>query len=120
MSEEVRKREMHPALPWGAVAIVGTLAAIYFCGGNSGGSSSDIGKIVTAKIACHDWVKDQLKAPATADFTDDDEPAVDGIYYTFTGSVDAQNSFGAQLRSRWTCKVQDIGNDFTKVSVTVG
>lgn len=69
--------------------------------------------------ACHEWIKAQLKAPSTADFTD--EPwDVDGDVYTATGSVDAQNSFGAKLRSRYVCKARDVDGSWSRISVTVG
>src|SRR5262245_38063453 len=56
----------------------------------------------TAAQACEDAVKDQLKAPSTAKFTNerytDSDPS-----WLVTGDVDAQNSFGAMIRSHFTC-----------------
>jgi hypothetical protein len=53
-------------------------------------------------------VENNLKAPSTADFGFPDEEMVsqlnDSTYYV-TGFVDAQNSFGAMLRSNYECRV---------------
>jgi hypothetical protein len=56
-----------------------------------------------ATTACEASVRGQLKSPATAQFSG--ETAVpDGDDRLFiSGDVDAQNSFGALLRSHWTC-----------------
>lgn len=71
-----------------------------------------------AETACIDWVKDQLKAPSTADFSDT-RISVDGDLYSLFGKVDSENSFGAKIRSKWSCTARDDGTDFTKVSVMV-
>lgn len=80
--------------------------------------SSGVGAEVDVRLACQDWVKDKLKAPATAEFSDI-EVVTDGDVYTFTGAVDAENSFGAKLRNRWTCKAQDTGDTVTRLAVTL-
>ncbi len=38
--------------------------------------------------------------------------------FTVTGNVDAQNSFGAMLRMRFTCVVRDAGAERRLVSLT--
>jgi hypothetical protein len=56
--------------------------------------------------ACRELVKQNLKAPATAQFSDEavaKQPT--GGLYEIHGLVDAQNSFGALLRQRYTCTV---------------
>lgn len=85
--------------------VVGLL--ISMCGG---GSSDDSGDAWGAKDACHGWVEDQLKAPSTADFHDDDVSG-DGPW-TITGSVDAENSFGAKIRTSWTCDIRLDGDTY--------
>lgn len=61
-----------------------------------------------ANIQCQNFVKANLKSPATADF-----PWFDFKYwnkpeqiYIIKSYVDSQNSFGAILRSTWHCKIQ--------------
>jgi hypothetical protein len=63
-----------------------------------------------ATQVCEDQIRNQLKSPATAQFTNVSaaDRDWDGIY--LTGDVDAQNSFGAMLRTRWTCHAQLLSN----------
>lgn len=63
-----------------------------------------------AQQACEGWVKNQLKSPATADFSGVVTAGPDEGPWTVTGSVDAENSFGAALRSPWTCTVRLDGD----------
>lgn len=65
---------------------------------------------VGAINACEDWVRDQLKAPATAEFGD--STATGSGPWTVTGTVDAENSFGAMLRQTWSCEVRLDGDTF--------
>lgn len=54
---------------------------------------------------CLDSVRGKLKAPATARFTDSAVPALTGAEWAWTSYVDAQNSFGATIRTSFTCRV---------------
>jgi len=53
------------------------------------------------------YIKSKLKSPASAEF----EGGADGVIkindttFTVMGAVDSQNSFGAMLRSNYSCKV---------------
>lgn len=65
-----------------------------------------------ARVACEEFGRQRLKAPSTAQFLDD--PTIDVNYpsrgaYRVSGSVDAQNSYGAMLRSRYECRVYRDG-----------
>lgn len=63
----------------------------------------------TAINACTGSVEKQLKAPSSAEFGGEvATPTGDGGY-TVTGYVDAENSFGASLRQRWTCVAVEDG-----------
>lgn len=95
-----------------AVVLIGGLAST--CGG--GGSDVGGGNAYGAQSACEDWVKDQLKAPSTADFSDVDISG--GDPWTITGTVDAENGFGAQIRATWTCDVR-LEGDYYRGSATV-
>jgi hypothetical protein len=64
-----------------------------------------------ASVACRDFVSRQLKAPATAEFADDYEFDGEGDDYTIRSYVDAENSFGARIRTSYTCKVHYTGNN---------
>jgi hypothetical protein len=80
-----------------------------------------------AQQTCEGWVKDKLKAPATADFggaaevvTDDpSDPALEPAF-TITGVVDAQNGFGANVRSTWTCSIHTSGTQWIGSTEVVG
>lgn len=69
---------------------------------------------IEAKVACMDYVEAALKAPSTAKFASGSEIAayrVPGknhtdIVYKVTGYLDAQNSFGAMIRSTFYCTVK--------------
>ena len=64
---------------------------------------------MTAYFASNDFVKERLKAPSTAKFplfrqvnvTD-----LGGGRFRVSAYVDAQNSFGAQIRTNYTCVVK--------------
>ena len=65
-----------------------------------GGGSSE----AQAVKQCEEFAKQRLKAPSTASF--DLEATGSGPSYTVTGTVDAENSFGAKMRSNITCKIR--------------
>lgn len=74
---------------------------------------------------CTQFVERRLKAPDTAKFRnyfqDDGEVIVTGGPTTFVviSSVDSENSFGASLRTEFTCTVQtEDGKNFTLVDLT--
>jgi hypothetical protein len=56
-----------------------------------------------AIAACEDAVRGVLKAPATAQFSGEQAVPSGTDAYDVSGNVDAENSFGALLRQRWTC-----------------
>ncbi|MEQ9374126.1 MAG: hypothetical protein RIG68_03055 [Imperialibacter sp.] len=61
-----------------------------------------------AKVVAETQVKELLKAPSTAKFSgvkDTKIEAIAGGGYKVSGYVDSQNSFGAMLRSKYTCDV---------------
>lgn len=62
---------------------------------------------MAAVRACEDRVRAGLKAPATARFPGDGADVRDlgGSVAMVISHVDAQNSFGALLRTRWICEV---------------
>lgn len=62
------------------------------------------------------YVTDQLKAPASADFQSNPEVKYVGdSAFIVKGYVDAQNSFGANIRSYYTAKVKyQYGDDKQK------
>jgi hypothetical protein len=66
---------------------------------------------------CHNRANDLLKAPSTSDFGGD----VVGGYepnWTDTGYVDSENSFGAKIRTAYSCIAIHTGGDNFSVKVT--
>ena len=86
-------------------------------GGRSGPSASEI--LIGAEIVCEDAVRDQLKAPDTADFSDTEAEKAGGSKYVVRGAVDSENSFGAKLRAQWICDAEHIRGDRYRASATL-
>jgi len=70
------------------------------------------------KVACRDWVKDMLKAPATADFTGEHVLRSGTTGYRVTGSVDSENGFGALIRTGFICEATHTGDTTSLVDIT--
>ena len=72
------------------------------CGGSGGDEDGAI-------AYCHQFVEDQLKSPDSADFPSFPEHEVttitEGQEWSVSSYVDAENSFGASLRTDWTCDI---------------
>lgn len=54
---------------------------------------------------CQEWVKGNLKAPASAEFSGVELKRTTPDW-TVRGAVDSQNSFGAMLRNEWKCTIR--------------
>lgn len=67
--------------------------------------------VFDAKYFCQDQVEQTLKSPTTADFQPISEMlyVLNGNQYTVTMHVDAQNSYGAVMRSKFVCTAQTNG-----------
>ncbi|WP_018254023.1 hypothetical protein [Salinispora mooreana] len=65
---------------------------------------------ITAEIMCEQFIERELRAPATAEYTDP-TTRKDGATYTVNGAVDSENGFGAKIRSEYNCIVTDSGDD---------
>lgn len=68
-------------------------------------------------------VKDHLKAPSTAKFSEMWECASqkgEGNIYMMTGYVDSQNSYGAMLQEQWSIMAEVNGDKASLVMLTIG
>jgi hypothetical protein len=75
-----------------------------------------------AKMMCRQFVERSLKAPSTADFPFSDEFSAvgkDNGPYIVIGYVDAQNSFGAMLRTHFTCELHTDGKEWFLDNLTM-
>ena len=74
---------------------------------------------VTAYVIAKDFVENQLKSPGTAkwpwDNTDKVTKHLGNGEYTIRTYVDSQNSFGALIRTNFSCTVQYTGNEKWKL-----
>ena len=73
----------------------------------------DTQKKVEAKVMCEKFIKDRLKSPTSAKFSEGIENIeyLGEKKYKYKGTVDAKNSFNASLRKNFICVVKDEGND---------
>lgn len=84
------------------------------------GSSSSNKSATDAKICAEKAVTDSLKSPSTAKFckyTEMTATNLGGDRWKVTGYVDAQNSFGAVIRTNWTVTLTLTGKGFTDYQV---
>ena len=62
-----------------------------------------------ARYAAREFVKQRLKAPSSASFLKDTATVIEGgpttYRYNVSGSVDAKNPFGANIRTPYSCVV---------------
>jgi hypothetical protein len=68
-----------------------------------------------ALVMAQQFVEQRLKAPSSAGFPwgtrDSQINNIGGCVYVVTSYVDAQNSFGAKIRTNYIAKVKYVGND---------
>lgn len=94
----------------GLLAVIGACTAISSAGG--GDQSAYV------KVACRDWVKERLKSPASAEFSDESVERDGDDGYVVSGAVDSQNGFGAMIRNTYTCEATHSGETTRLVSLT--
>lgn len=108
-----------PETSTAAKIIIGLIAIIIimwlFHGNDSKPAALDVSKLdVDAYVMSEEFIKEKLKAPATADFPGGSDGRVKYLgdsTYLVTSYVDAQNSFGANIRSNYTAKIKYVGED---------
>lgn len=83
-----------------------------------GAGSSDSGSSgpdeIGAFVMSQSFVEKRLKAPSTADFCSYSDATVTdlgGGRFRVSAYVDAQNSFGAKIRTRYTCVLKSTDGD---------
>jgi hypothetical protein len=77
---------------------------------------------IEARAFAEHLVRQSLKAPSTAEFGPYSSVKVvpmGGDSWTVSGYVDAQNGFGAQIRSQWSVLLQKEGDRWRELSVDV-
>lgn len=95
----VRKRRRWP---WIAAAVVVVLAVAIGIGSWAALRPSTSDQAVTA---CQDIITEQLRSPATAQFTGMRIESRGVDYFYVEGQVDSQNGFGATVRTTFSCEL---------------
>ena len=94
----------------GVLVLIPLVFVIIAVASSDGSSSSNSGQY-EAIAQCEARIENLLKAPATADF--ETSATGSGSTWTVSGSVDAENSFGALIRSTFQCTVVLQGDSAT-------
>jgi hypothetical protein len=94
----------------GVLVLIPIVFVIIAVASSDGSSSSNSGQY-EAIAQCEARIENLLKAPATADF--ETSATGSGSTWTVNGSVDAENSFGALIRSTFQCTVVLQGDSAT-------
>lgn len=111
---EARKKPLPPLVV--IVVLAGTILLLsvpFFLS-----EKPDVPDSYDAAKMCEDFVKDRLKTPGAAKFPDPYDLRDKGFLtsvgenrFTVKSWVDSQNSYGALLRTRFTCSVRYIGKN---------
>lgn len=86
------------------LGIVAVLVVVGFLIHSASGGTDSLGYQVDSKRVCQNFVKDELKSPASAKFSDVTTTG-SGTAWTVGGNVDSDNSFGAPIRNAFSCSV---------------
>jgi len=103
-------------LIWGAVSCFGT---IYGAGDKEEASETQAPTKSDAILMCREFVREGLKSPGSADFPGSSNfktISLGSNTYRVTSYVDAENSFGANIRTYFVCEVQYIGDGKWKLT----
>lgn len=108
----------------------GSSSPTYSSGSSYSGSSGTTSKKydddeikATVYVLAKKCVKNHLKAPSTAEFSEMWECAFtkgEDNVYMMTGYVDSQNSYGAMLQEQWSIMAQVSGDKASLVMLTIG
>ena len=109
---------------WGCLFVIllgvaGIAVWVAVLNGSDGGSGN--GDLPGAFVACRSFVRNELVAPSTADFhgwASEQTEHLGGGRYRTDSYVDSENSFGAMVRTHYTCVVRDSGGDWVLESLT--
>jgi len=115
VSKRLTGRQVALAVGVPLVLIAGLFVGIAASGGGDGNPQG------SAVSACEDAVRDRLKAPKGAGFQSGATEVQPDIWRV-VGSVDAQNGFGAKVRSDFVCTVTWFASSKTAEvqGVTIG
>jgi hypothetical protein len=98
-----------------ALIVVSCFVLSMLTRGGAGSTTTQVDPI-SAFVMCKQFVTDRLKSPATAVFptfgdagTQTDQLST--VQFRVRAFVDSQNSFGANIRTQYTCRVTSTGGN---------
>lgn len=114
-----------PKQTCGSIAIfiflgIGAIIALFLMLSGGGSKPDPLTKSQSAWYTCRQFVENRLKAPKTADFETykaGQVAQVDPDEWKVIINVDAENSFGAMLRNKFYCHLQDKGDSWYLISI---
>lgn len=111
-------RPVHILLGLVALGVVG-VAVEHFLPQPAAAPPPESANAYAAWSTCREAVRAGLKAPSSADFPAYDEHATSnsGTLWVVKSYVDADNSFGAHIRTRYECVAHHAGDRWTVDSV---
>ena len=100
--------------PWAIGLLVVFVLGSLFAPKNTTPTTPDVETVNSGNFVnqCRDAISSKLKSPTSAQFSNawQDEPLLnddnDGSYF-WRGTVDADNSFGAKIRSKFLCEMNN-------------
>lgn len=95
--------------------VIGGFFVVKACSSDSTTTARDAasgGQETMAFVMCQRPVTNQLRAPSSADFPTLAQSGVSsshkgGGVYAVSAYVDAQNGFGAKIRTHWECEIKE-------------
>jgi hypothetical protein len=123
LSETKKKATENGCFAFLALVLGAIVLSIYHSGKNS--EPRDPCKDnIAAFVMAQEFVSRQLKAPGSAEYPWFSDPLVSvanlgGCRFVVSGYVDAENSFGAKLRSRFVVELGRQGNNWTAYEVKI-
>lgn len=112
-AEESANAETTVSIGCGAIILIFFAWLFWPSSGNDSGTAPKQAKPAHSEsgayVVCKNFVKERLKSPKSADFPwlrDEFVARLGGARYRVDAYVDAQNSFGADLRNHFSCTVR--------------
>ena len=101
---EVQKRDRITTIVGAVIVVICVIIALNLLSGNRepSGSRQTANDTLGARTAARLFVRDRLKSHSSAKFGSISASSLDNSRYSFSGYVDAQNSFGAQIRTHFS------------------
>lgn len=96
----------------GCIVFFVIIGAVIYLFGGCDGCSNEV-STGEAQIMAKEFVKNSLKSPSTADFSNTSSQELSDKTFLVSGNVDAQNSFGAMLRNTFRVKLKYNGGEWT-------